>query len=192
MNLKREPKTKNEKSIVALERFLAGVASKPEEFTADEELLSALKRQSRLAKFSKPESEVIATSRCTIERVAERLFYGGFRYLDTLRLTALASLQTATAEAGRGKRRTKQRLADDLVAANVSRVQALVDCWQITNAFHRALKEGRQLANLSRDPALVARWDKTEATLLAMFDLADRPIVKTNSEAEKWLMQLRS
>lgn len=192
MKLKNQPKTRNEKSVAALAKLLTNVVSSPGEFIGDDELLSALKRQSRLGKYSKPDSDVIATSRCTIERMAERLFEDGFRYLNTLRLTALSSLQMAAAEAAQAKRRSKQRLEDDLEAANVSRVQALVDCWQVTNAFHRALKEGRALANLSRDPALVARWDKSELVLLAMFDLAARPVVKTKSEAERWLTQLRS
>jgi hypothetical protein len=191
MKLKTEPTTRNEKSVVALAKLLTSIANNPENFLGDDELLSALRRQGRLGKYSRPSEEVRASSRCTVERAAERLFEGGFRYLDSLRLAALSSLQTAAVAATRAKRRTKQRLTDDLEDVNVSRVQALVDCWQVTNAFQRALREGRALANLSRDPSLVARWDKVETVLLAMFDLAKRPVVKTNSEAEQWLKQLR-
>lgn len=189
--LKVEPKTKNERSVVALADLLENIASEPKKFIDDSELFSALQRQSRLAKYSKPGEGVWATSRCTIERAAERLFDGGFRYMDSLRRTALSALEAELVEATRAKPRTKQRLNDELEEATVSRVQALVDCWHVTNAFHRALQEGRALANLSRDPALVARWDKVETVLLAMFDLAKRPIVKKNSEAEAWLKQLR-
>ncbi|WP_031364358.1 hypothetical protein [Caballeronia sordidicola] len=192
LKLKREPSTGNERSVVALAKLLTAIAQRPEKFVGDEPLMFALKRQSRLASYSRPEAEVVATSRCTVQRMSERLFDRGFEWFDEKRRKALSRLQAVEAKKIKPDRRTKQGLEGQLQTAELSRVQSLVDCWQITNAFHAALKKARALANLSRDPALVERWNKDEATLLAMFSMATRPVVKKGSEAERWLKQLRA
>ena len=189
--LVREPRTRNEKSIVSLLRLLEAIRDFPTKFTADDELINAVKRQSRLGNYSRPADEIFATSRCTIERLSDRLFKGGFSSFECVRNEAKDALQAATTEASRPKRRTKAQIQNDLQGTEAERVQALVDCWHVTNAFHSALKAGRSLALLTRDPALVSKWDKEEAILLAMFDLAQRPVVKSKTEAEKWLKALR-
>ncbi len=191
MNLTYEPRTKNEKAVAALAKLIEAVVGTPREFVGDEDLLLALKRQSRLGKYSRPSMGVAATSRCTIVRIANRMFEGGFSSFNELRLMALSALLEAATEATRPRRRTKEHVENELDQANIDRVRALVDCWHVTNAFHRALKEARTLANLTRDPVLVARWDKTEEMLLAMFDLAERPVVRKQTEAEEWLLRLR-
>lgn len=190
MNLKREPRSENEKSIASLAKLFGNVIANPSRYIGDALLLSALKRQSRLGHYSRPNAGIHATSRCTIERTSERIFEGGFARFDEERRKALGELQIAIAAGSKPKRRTKARLETDLRSMEVQRVQTLVDCWQITNAFHESLKQARALANLSRDAALVERWNRQETVLLSMFSLAKRPVVKTGTEAERWLKDL--
>ncbi|CAD6542890.1 hypothetical protein [Paraburkholderia metrosideri] len=191
MKVKREPRTKNEHSIVALAKLIANVIANPSAFVGDDLLLSALKRQSRLGHLSRAKMGIHATSRCTIERTAERIFEGGFERFDEERLKALERIQEAMVDGTKPKRRTKASLECNLRAAEAEHVQVLVDCWQITNAFHEALKQARVLANLTRNAALVEHWNQQESVLLSMFSLAKRPVVKKDSEVEKWLKQLR-
>jgi hypothetical protein len=186
-----EPRTANERSVVALAKLMGQIIRDPKEFIGDEQLVSAFKRQSRLGSFSRPSEGVHATSRCTIERASQRLFPGGFKWFNDERQKALNELQAATVEIARPNRRTKRAVIGQLERAEIERVQSLVDCWQITNAFHESLKRARALANLSRSAALVERWDKEEQALLAMFSLAKRPVVRKTSEAEEWLKKLR-
>ncbi|KXV13047.1 hypothetical protein CR51_05710 [Caballeronia megalochromosomata] len=192
MTPKYAPKTANEKSIVALARLIESVSKSAGEYAEDAQLLSALKRQSRLGQFSRDKLGIAPTSRCTIERVSNRIFEGGFARFDEERRGALSRLQAAIAEHERPARRTKASVQVQLESAEIKHVQALVDCWHLTNAFHESLKRARALVNLTRDPALVQHWDKQEDVLLAMFDMAERPVVKTKTEAEKWLKRLRS
>ncbi|WP_458762845.1 hypothetical protein [Cupriavidus basilensis] len=185
------PRTPNEKAVVALSMLLGKVIANPVDYIGDYELVSALKRQGRLARYSKPKDGISATSRSTVERLAEKLLDGGFAYLDGLRITALAAIEEEKRQSLKEKRRTKKRLAEDFEQAKFERVQCMVDLWHVTHAFHDALSAGRQLANLSRDRGLVERWDKEEEKLLAMFDLANRPIVEVGSNTEAWLQRLR-
>lgn len=191
MNLTREPRTANEKTVVALAKLLADVKADPAKYVGDQELAAALKRQSRLAQYSRLQDGVMATSRSTVERLSEKLYDEGFAGIDELRVAALAAIQEETLKGLQAKRRTKKRVEEDLGEAHFERVQSMVDLWHVTNAFHRALKEGRELANLSRDAGLVERWSRVEEMLLAMFDLAERPVVKAGSDAEEWLRRLR-
>ncbi|WP_423758519.1 hypothetical protein [Burkholderia sp. NLJ2] len=191
MTGKPAPRTTNEKSVVALSVLLGKVTANPKKYIGDHQLMSALKRQSRLAEYSNPKDGISATSRSTVERLAEKLLEGGFAYLDGLRMTALAAVEEEALQSLKAKRRTRRRFAEDLEQAKFERVLCMVDLWHVTEAFHNALSSGRQLANSSRDPGLVERWDKEEERLLAMFDLAKRPIVEVGSNTEAWLQRLR-
>lgn len=185
------PGTLNEKSVVALSLLLGKVIANPKEYIEDHHLVSALGRQDRLAKYSSSKHHISATSRSTVERLAEKVLEGGFAYLDGLRLTALAAVEEEMLQGLKAKRRTKKRLADDLETVKSERVQTMVDLWHVTTAFHQALTAARLLANRSRKPSLVELWDKEEERLLGMFDLAKRPVVEIGSDTEDWLQRLR-
>jgi hypothetical protein len=191
MTAKRKPRTPNEKSVVALELFLGKIIGNPRAYMGDTHLLSALKRQGRLAKYSNVEHRITGTSRSTVERLAAAVLDGGFEGLNSLRETALAAVEEEIRISLKSKHRTKARLSEDLTTANFAHVQAMVDLWHVTTAFHEAVEAGRRLANRSRSAAMVELWDKEEERLLAMFDLAKRPVVEIGSATESWLVQLR-
>ncbi|VVE35572.1 hypothetical protein [Pandoraea anhela] len=191
MIAKPAPQTTNEKSVVALSVLLGKVIANPKDYVGDHQLVSALKRQSRLAEYSNPKNGISATSRSTVERLAEKLLDGGFSYFDNLRITALGEVEDEGLRSFKAKRRTKKRFAEDLEQAKSERIQSMVDLWHVTKAFHEALTAGRQVANLSRNPGVVERWEKEEERLLAMFDLAERPVVEVGSDTEAWLQRLR-
>lgn len=88
MTAKRKPRTPNEKSVVALEVFLGKIIGNPRAYLGDTHLFSALKRQSRLAKYSNVEHRITGTSRSTVERLAAAVLDGGFEGLNSLRETA--------------------------------------------------------------------------------------------------------
>jgi hypothetical protein len=191
MTARREARTPNEKSVVALEVFLGKVIGEPRAYIGDTHLTSALKRQSRLAEYTNAMHGVNATSRSTVARLADEVIDGGFAHLDSLRETALAVVEEEIRQSLKSKPRTKKRIAEDLTAAKFERVQVMVDLWHVTTAFHHALTAARQLANRSRNPGMVELWDKEEERLLAIFDLAKRPVVEIGSETEAWLMRVR-
>jgi hypothetical protein len=155
---------RHRKSLVALEAFLKEVCAKPRDFTADEELCTALKSQGALASLERTDRGIMPGSINTFKRNAD-VILGGFSALDGLRLKAKAAIDALKERPRRayGTRGALEAEASELRRELETLREDLVISTQVIGL---ALQQGRSYAD-SAGPDVVARCQKEQRQLLA-------------------------
>lgn len=124
----------NASSLNATLALLRNIITNPDKYRHDDELLDALKTQSRLARYQNPGAGIKGMSLNTFKAIANSDAPGGFSQFDSLRRQALEKLTQFQADTGlsdntqASKKRKLKRLDSDvdvLKAANLVLLRAV-------------------------------------------------------------------
>ena len=84
---------RSSKSTIGLRDLLRNICDSPKSFKDNLDVISALKSQGALSKYTSEDLLIFPTSMNTLKRVSEEYIEGGFQSLDNLRKTALQRIE---------------------------------------------------------------------------------------------------
>lgn len=140
---------KNQTKVLETEKLLREVITTPSEFKYDEELLTALKSQSAIAKYQNQERNIAPCSLNTVKSISEALLERGFLSLDELRINAKGAIDKSNGDesATKGNKQSKAGLE-----RRVAELESELDVAQRSNSLLTAMvtefrSKLKQLAN---------------------------------------------
>lgn len=178
--------------VLALERLLAQVITKPSNFAEDIELKTAIKTQAGLASLDRVVSvggdtgvNTFPTSLNTLKKYSDECLAGGFSTLNALREKAIEALEREDRKEAKSNKRTKAGLS-----LKVTDVESELEMLRQTNyLLLRALQEALgQIQNIrdAQDPLLREKWSSDAiASLLAITSLCIPPFNLTETPLPK-------
>lgn len=152
-------------SVSSLADFLRGIVLAPSPWVSDNDLISALQSQGRLAKYNHDDPMIVASSLNTIKRVAETALPGGFAALDRLRISALEAIENERKRASQSNKRSKRGLEMRVAELEQELHQALQDTERVTNAFQKSLRQGRNYAKQTNKESVIATCRREQRDL---------------------------
>ncbi len=178
--------------VLALERLLAQVITKPSDFVEDTELRSALKSQAGLASLDRivsagrePGINTFPTSLNTLKKYSDECLAGGFSSLNALRTKAIEAFEREERKKAKSNKRTKVGLS-----LKVEDVEAELEMLRQTNyLLLRALQEAIgqiQDIRVAKDLKILEKWSSDAiATLLSITSLCIPPFNLTETRLPK-------
>ncbi len=178
--------------VLALERLLAQVITKPSDYMEDSELRSALKSQTGLASLDRQVSagdeagiNTYPASLNTLKKYSDECLIGGFNTLNTLRLKAIEALEYSEHKITKLNKRTKSGLN-----LKIQTIESQLEILRQTNyILLRALQEAlTQIQNIrdTKDSLLREKWSSDAiASLLAITSLGIPPFNLTETSLPK-------
>lgn len=180
---------RNSRSLIELRDLLRRVCESPHEYVDDAQLRLSLKSQGALAKFSREDLSILASSINTTKRIALEHIEGGYEALDNLRRSALQRLEECDNRPKKSNKRTRVGLAkrvaelekqiDVLEAVNYALIQSLTE----------AVSDIRSVAHAESEEARVHRSREACKRLVSMVAINPSPFDQLESTSN--VAQLR-
>lgn len=181
--------------VLALERLLAQVITKPSDFVEDAELRGALNSQAGLASLDRvvsgggePASNTFPTSLNTLKKYSDECLIGGFNSLNALRMKAIEAFEREERKKAKSNKRTKSGLR-----LKVQDVESELEMLRQTNylllrGLQEALGQFRDIRD-AKDLKIIEKWSSDGiASLLSItslcippFNLTETPLPKVSS-----------
>lgn len=171
-------------AIEQLFRFLQEIATHPQKFVADDDLIAGLRSQGAMAKLAFPDRGITATSLNTVKRHSDKWITGGFNALDVAREHALEALDRAKVVKNVPRRRTKLAMVDEMQELRRRIDQATSDNVLLTGAIGTAIRLMRDYAEKSNEAATLLKCEKDISDLLRMFCLDCQKICESDEKGE--------
>lgn len=174
--------------VLALERLLAQVITKPSDFVDDTELRSAFKSQAGLASLDRVVSagggsgiNTFPTSLNTLKKYSDECLVGGFNSLNALRIKAIEAFEREERKKAKSNKRTKAGLS-----LKVTDVESELEMLRQTNyLLLRALQEALgqiQDIRVAKDLKTLEKWSSDAiASLLSITSLCIPPFNLTEA-----------
>lgn len=163
----------DELSIKQLSQFLEKIITAPDKYIDDSALLSALRSQGTLAKFSISELNITGSSINTMKRRADCHIYGGFAHVDQLRRNAYEALQNQAARLKMHNRTSKNGLAariSDLQTENqILKEELLLVTFVLEKSIGLVREHSEQLEGVA-----LAKSQREQRELLDMLSLTQK------------------
>ncbi|MHA6232993.1 hypothetical protein [Pseudomonas fluorescens group sp. PF-69] len=178
--------------VLALERLLAHVITKPSDFADDIELKTAIKSQASLASLDRmvsvggePGVNTLPTSLNTLKKYSDEYLTGGFSTLNALRVKAIEAFEREEQKKAKSNKRTKAGLN-----LKITNIESELEMLRQTNyLLLRALQESiGQIQNIRdvKDPLLREKWASDAiVSLLAITSLCIPPFNLTETSPPK-------
>lgn len=178
--------------VLALERLLAQVITKPSDFVEDAELRSALNSQAGLASLERvvsaggePATNTFPTSLNTLKKYSDECLTGGFKRLNALRMKAIEAFEREERKKAKSNKRTKSGLS-----LKVQDVESELEMLRQTNylllrALQEALGQFRDIRD-AKDLKILEKWSSDAiASLLSITSLCIPPFNLTETRLPK-------
>jgi hypothetical protein len=159
---------KNRESIHALSEYLRNIIDSPNLFIKNEALITHLKSQGSLAKYSHPEAGIYPTSINTLKRICNSSFPGGYISFDNLRTLAYSALTQELQKESRSNKQTKAGLAKRTQELESINTMLRQDLSILTWGLRKLLFQGKNYATRSHNPDLIALCKKEQSEILKL------------------------
>lgn len=164
-------KALSEESLRRLHAFLLEVRSNPSKYIEDQELLTALSTQGRLAGLERSEAAIKPMSLNTAKRAAEGALEGGYGEIDRLRLQCAEVLVDLRSRSQtKSPRETKKGLRERKDAVERQLLLLSEDLQLATSLIRECLRQARAYADRA-DAATQALCVKEQRDMLRMLSL---------------------
>lgn len=158
-----------EESLKNLDMLLQQVTLNPDQYVKNNTIRAALVSQGALAKYTQTiEPVILATSINTLKKYADAVLDKGFAELDEKRRAAAAEIERHNARANKPAKVTRESLRDNIKELEEEVNIILGDLWNLSKAFHRAMRNARHYANQSKNLTLIAQCELDEVELREM------------------------
>ena len=161
---------RSSKSTIGLRDLLRNICDSPASYKDNSDVISALKSQGALSKYTSEDLLIVPTSINTLKRVSDEYIEGGFQALDNLRKTALQRIDNykergnssnKSTRAGLSKRVTE--LEDDVLKLekiNYTLLQTIADAMDdiksVTNVEEKGARSHRSKQAIKRIAAMTS------------------------------------
>lgn len=174
--MREDPRVaRNTLSVAALRDYLREIIQEPAKFITDTELRQVLNSQGALAKLSIDSRGIRASSKNTLERIADNSLAGGFAALERLRRGAIDAIDSYKANAQKSNKITKHGLlkrVKELETANLQLRQTLL---LHTMVLDKSLAQACIYATESGKPHVLARCEREQRELKDMLSMRENP-----------------
>lgn len=158
----------NTASVIALKDLLLEIPKHPDEYLKDLYLLSSLKSQGAIAKYSNENKDIFATSINTVKRISNDCIEGGYEKLDSYRINALEAISRHIAKSEKSNKTTRIGLLKRVDELEMENLRLKEVNFSLLDALSLAVTEIKSVSTIKAESYRKARTDKAVQSLASL------------------------